>query len=307
MAAPEQVFDRGAMRRHQARAATRLAEHDFLFCEVATRVAERIGDINRHFPLAIELGGRAPAASRVLGQLAQVGIWISARGAPRGADLPGGTDDDGLGLVADEEWLPFAAGRADLVVCVLGLHWVNDLPGALTQIRRALKPDGLFMAALWGGETLGELREALLSAESEIEGGASPRVSPFVDVAQAGALLQRAGFTLPVADIDNLTVTYPDALALMRELRGMGEANAVGGRRKSFSRRDTLARAVAIYSERFGTADGRVPATFQAIYLTAWAPHASQQKPLAPGSATVSLAEALDTTEQPAGDKARPR
>ena len=307
MVAPEQVFDRGAVRRHQARAATRLAEHDFLFREVATRVAERIGDVNRRFPLAIELGSHAPATSRILGQLTQVGTWISAYGAPRGAGRPGGQEDGGLGLVADEEWLPFAEGRADLVVSVLGLHWVNDLPGALIQIRRALRPDGLFMAALWGGETLGELRQALLSAESEIEGGASPRVSPFVDVAQAGALLQRAGFALPVADLDSLTVTYPDALALMRELRGMGEANAVGARRKSFSRRNTLARAAAIYGERFGTADGRGPATFQVIYLTAWAPHASQQQPRRPGSAQTRLADALDTIEQPAGDKARPR
>jgi len=181
----------------------------------------------------------------------------------------------GLGVVADEEWLPFASARLDLVLSSLSLHWVNDLPGTLIQIRRALKPDGLFLAAMLGGETLRELRHALLEADLAKEGGASPRVSPFVDVRDAGDLLQRAGFVLPVADSDTLTVTYDDPLRLMRDLRGMGETNATHERRDRFSRRATFSRAADIYRQTFAAADGRVPATFQVIYLTGWTPRTS--------------------------------
>jgi len=195
--------------------------------------------------------------------------------------------------VADEEWLPFAGARLDLVVSAMGLHWVNDLPGALIQIRRALKPDGLFIAALPGGDSLIELRQALVRAESEIEGGASPRVAPFADIRDLGALLQRAGFALPVVDTDTLTATYADALALMRELRGMGESNVMTERRQGLTRRATLMAAAAHYREMFGAADGRVPATFQILYLTGWAPHESQQQALKPGQGEVSLAAAL--------------
>ena len=196
--------------------------------------------------------------------------------------------------IADAEALPFAAGSFDLVLSLLDLHWVNDLPGALAQIRHVLRPDGLFLGALLGGETLSELRAVLLAAEAEVSGGASPRVAPKVDLRDAGALLQRAGFALPVADADTLTVSYPNALALMRELRGMGEGNAVAGRSRRFTRRAVLLRAAALYEERFADADGRVPATFQVLYLTGWAPHDSQPRPLHPGSAQASLARALD-------------
>ena len=213
---------------------------------------------------------------------------------------------DGPRVRASEEALPFRDQSLDLVVSGLALHLVNDLPGALVQVRRALKPDGLFLAALLGGNTLGELRTALLAAEEELEGGASPRVAPFADVPDLGALLQRARFALPVVDADTVTVTYADPLALMREIRAMGAANALRSRRRVPLRRATLMRALAIYQQRFGLPNGRVPATFEIITLTAWAPHESQQQPLQPGTAKVRLADALGTVEQSAGDAAPP-
>lgn len=199
----------------------------------------------------------------------------------------------GTAVAGNEEALPFAEGAFDLVVSLFGFHWVNDLPGALVQLRRALKPDGLLLAAMPGGETLKELRQAFLEAETAVEGGVSPRVSPFVDVRTAGGLLQRAGFALPMVDVDSLTVSYENAFALMRDLRGMGEANALAGRRRSFSRRRTLFAMAETYAARHGGVEGRIPATFEVLYLTAWAPHESQPKPLAPGSAKASLADVL--------------
>ena len=296
------VFDRGAVRAHRERAAAGFAGHDFLVAEVAERLADRLADITRSFPLALNLGchtGQLSAALKSRGGIESlVQADLSEAMVRRAA---------GPRLVCDEERLPFAASSFDLVMSVLTLHWVNDLPGTLVQIRQVLKPDGLLLAAMLGGETLGELRQALVVAEIEEEGGASPRVSPFADLRDAGQLLQRAGLALPVVDSDTITVTYRDAFALMRELRGMGETNAVGGRRRSSSRRGTLTRAAAAYQEVFGDAQGRVPATYQVLYLTGWAPHESQQKPLRPGSARARLAEALGTEEIPAGDKARPK
>ena len=173
------------------------------------------------------------------------------------------------------------------------LHWTADLPGALVQLRRALRPDGLLLAAMLGGQTLVELRTALFEAELEQEGGVSPRVSPAIELGDAAALLQRAGYALPVADSETITVAYSDALALMRDLRCMGETNALSARRRSFLRRSTLARAALIYAERFAEPDGNIPATFEVLYLCGWAPHPSQPKPLPRGSATARLADAL--------------
>ncbi|HUI16345.1 MAG TPA: methyltransferase domain-containing protein [Alphaproteobacteria bacterium] len=292
------VFDRRLVRRRRERAAARLEQHDFLFREVAERLVDRLGDTKRRFSLALELGRRGPALGRLA--LGKSGIERLVALAPAHGLV---RDADATAVVADEEALPFADSSFDLILSSLALHWVNDLPGALIQACRALKPDGLFLAALFGGETLRELRAALLEAEIEVEGGAGPRVSPFADVRDAGSLLQRAGLALPVVDRDAITVTYPDALALMRDLRGMGETNAVAAQRRSFSRRATLLRAAAIYEERFAGPDGRVPATFEVIYLTGWAPHGSQQKALKPGSAAARLAAALDSEERPAGDK----
>jgi SAM-dependent methyltransferase len=204
--------------------------------------------------------------------------------------------------VADEELLPFRDGSLDLVVSALALQLVNDLPGTLIQIRRALKPDGLMIAALMGGRTLEELREAFVVAETETLGGASPRVAPFADVRDLGALLQRAGFALPVADSETLEVGYASPLHLMRDLRAMGWANVLVERRRAPLGKATLARAIAVYQERHGRPDGRVKATFEIVTLTGWAPHESQQKPLRPGSAAHRLADALSTTEHPSGD-----
>jgi SAM-dependent methyltransferase len=199
----------------------------------------------------------------------------------------------GLRVVADEEALPFGLDRLDLIVSCFSLHWVNDLPGTLAQIRHALKPDGLFLAAMPGGTTLSELRESLMRAELEVDGGAAPRVSPLVDVRDAGMLLQRAGFAMPIADVETVTVTYGHPLELIQELRAMGEANALAERRREPLRRDTLARACELYQERFADAQGRVPATFQLLILSGWKPDPSQPQPIRRGSGQVDLAAAF--------------
>ena len=306
------VFDRRAVRAHRERAARRFADHDFLFREAAERLAERLDDVARVFPRALDLGARTGVLAPLLSSRAGIETLIhcdlspammrAARARPCAKEGPRRAV-----VVADEEFLPFAEGSFDLIVSCLSLHWTNDLPGALLQARRALKPDGLFLATLLGGETLVELRQALLDAELAETGGAGPRVSPFADLRDAAALLQRAGFALPVADSDTITVEYENALDLMRDLRGMGEANAVVERRKDFSRRSTLLRAAALYEDRFGReGTGRMPATFQILTLTAWAPAADQPKPLKPGSAKLRLAEALDAVEMKAGERPPP-
>lgn len=293
------VFDRTLLRRRRGRAAAGWAAHDFLKREVCTALRERLDDIRHDFPRLLDLGSHGGELAAALAGRAGNDLSVRADLSPaflRGTPLPA--------VVADEEALPFAAGSFDLIASALSLHWVNDLPGALLQIRQALRPDGLFLAALAGGDTLTELRHCLLAAESELEGGASPRVSPYVDLRDAAGLLQRAGFALPVADIDRLTVLYPDALALMRELRGMGESNLVRERRRTPLRRATLLRAAAHYGEKFSDAEGRVRATFEIVYLHGWAPHDSQQKPLRPGAASQRLADVLGVREIPAGEKA---
>ena len=206
-------------------------------------------------------------------------------------------------ILADEEALPFADSSLDAVLSALSLHWVNDLPGALVQIRRALKPDGLFLGVMLGGETLVELRDVMTEAEIETVGGLSPHVSPFADVADLGGLLQRAGFALPVVDTEKLTVTYESVFDLFRDLRGMGETNALLERPRTPMRRETLLRAAALYAERFAGPDGRIPATFQFLWLTGWTPHTSQQTALRPGSAKNRLSDALDTEEWSTGDR----
>ena len=285
------------MKRQRDRAAVRLDEHDFLFREVAERLADRLLDITRRFPLALDLGchgGQIAAARQGRGGIESlVQCDLSTAMAARAAAAGGPT------VVADEETLPFAAGRFDLVLSNLSLHWVNDLPGALLQIRHVLKEDGLFLGAMLGGETLKELRECLVEAELAEEGGAGPRISPFADGRDAGALLQRAGFALPVVDIDTITVTYREPLRLLTDLRGMGETNAVAARRKGFTRRATLTRALALYDQRYRNSDGLLPATFQVVVMTAWRPHASQQSPLPRGTGQVSLAEVLKDDGSP--------
>lgn len=282
------VFNRRTVRQHRDRAAPDFAEHAFLIAEVAERLADRLDDVKRAFPLALDLGCHGGELGRALRGRGGVEALIQADLSPAFAGRAGAR-----ALAADEEALPIAPGSLDLVLSCLSLHWVNDLPGALVQVRRALKPDGLFLAALLGGETLKELRDALSEAEIAEEGGLSPRVSPFADVRDAGNLMVRAGFALPVMDTDTVTVSYPDPFKLMADLRGMGESNAVAGRRKGLTRRATLMRAADIYRDRHAGADGRVPATFQVIYLTGWAPAPDQPKALPPGSGESSLRDAL--------------
>ncbi|MBO9709232.1 MAG: methyltransferase domain-containing protein [Caulobacter sp.] len=296
------LFDRALLRARLDRAAPGFDAAAFLKARAAEDVVMRLEAILREFPVAVDLGARNGAFARALAESdarAKVGLLVETDLSPR--MLAG---REGVRVVADEERLPFGDETVDLAVSTLALHWTNDLVGALIQVRRALKPDGLFVGALFGGATLTELRQALLAAEDEITGGAFPRVSPFADTVDAAGLLQRAGFALPVADKDRVKVRYAHPIALLKDLRAMGETSVLIDRsRKPLSRR-VLFRALEIYQERFAEADGRVPATFEIITVTGWAPHERQQKPLRPGSAKMRLADALGTTEQSAGDKA---
>jgi NADH dehydrogenase [ubiquinone] 1 alpha subcomplex assembly factor 5 len=282
------IFDRRMLRRRRERAAPGFDAVDFLVREVALRLAERLNDVRRRFPLALELGCHTGQLAAALGVAAPVERLVQADLASAMVRRASGTR-----VVADEELLPFGAGRFDLVLSCFSLHWVNDLPGALAQIAHALKPDGLFLAALAGGTTLVELREALLRAELELEGGGALRVSPFVEVRDAGGLLQRAGLALPIADVETIRVTYDDPLKLISEVRRMGEANALVGEHRRPLRRGTLLRACEIYRELFGDAAGRVPATFQILMLSGWKPAPDQPQPLRRGSGQVNLARAL--------------
>ena len=296
------IFDRRLVRRHRDRTAAGLDRHDFLLRESAARLVDRLDDVTRRFSTALDLGCHGGEITAAIGDrvetLTQCDLSPAmARRAARNGRMT---------LAADEEWLPFAPESFDLVLSNLSLHWVNDLPGALLQIRQCLRPDGLFLAAMLGGETLSELRHSLMEAEIAESGGTGPRVSPFADLRDAGSLLQRAGFALPVVDGDRITAGYADLAALMRDLRGMGETNAVLARPRHPPRRATIARADEIYRRRFGSADGRLPATFQIIYLTGWTPHVSQQQPKRPGSAKSRLAEAFGVPERSAGERARP-
>ncbi len=275
-----------------------LGPERFLIDRVADELGERLAAVLRRFDVAVDLGTPTDAVRRVLAASGKVGRIVAAAPTATLGEAPL------LRVVADEEALPFADGSLDLVVSALALQFVNDLPGTLIQIRRALKADGLLLAALIGGDSLIELRQAFAAAESEIEGGVSPRVSPLADVRELGALLQRAGFALPVVDSDRLTVRYDSVLALMRDLRRMGATNVLSERRRSPLRRATLQCMTDIYAERFADPDGRLRATFEIGWLSGWAPHDSQQKPLKPGSAARRLADALGAQEIPAGEKA---
>ncbi|MFI4973583.1 MAG: methyltransferase domain-containing protein [Caulobacterales bacterium] len=302
MAAPPRLFDRALHRVRLERAAGLFSQADFLKRRAAGDLVERLETIQRQFSVAVDLGARTGSFAEMLaGSDARDKVGLLVESDLSAAML--GTRR-AVRLVADEERLPFADASLDLVVSSLALHWSNDLVGALIQIRRALKPDGLFLAAILGGATLTELRQALTQAELDVCGGAGPRVSPFADAFDAAALLQRAGFALPVADVDRVTVRYSHPLALMADLRRMGETNVLAEHSGRPLTRPILARMSEIYAERFAEADGRIVATFEILTLTGWAPHESQQKPLRPGSAKARLADVLGVTEQSAGEKA---
>ena len=287
------VFDRLLQRRRRPRAAA-LSPENFLLEHVAGELADRLSVVLRRFEIGIDLGTPGDAVRASLRRIGSVATIVGADVIVRPKPF----------VIADEEALPFGDAAVDLVVSGLGLQFVNDLPGALTQIRRALKPDGLFLAALLGGETLTELRQAFAAAESEIEGGVSPRVAPFADLRQLGALLQRAGFALPVTDVERVTVRYDSAFDLMRDLRRMGATNPLVARRRAPLRRQTLLQMADIYARRFADGDGRIRATFDIVWLAGWAPHPDQQQPLKPGSAKTRLADALGTREISADEKA---
>ena len=300
-ASPPILFDQALLRRRLDRAARRDDFAGFLRDRTAEDTVERLLTILRQFPVAVEIGSRDGALARAFAAEAGLGsirtlvqldpcLALARRGSP-------------LGLVGDAEQLPFADESVDLVVSLLALHWTNDLVGALIQVRRILKPDGLFIGALFTGSTLTELRQSLLQAEDEVTGGASPRVSPFADGPDLAGLAQRAGLALPVVDIDRICVRYAHPLRLMADLRAMGETSVLAGHSRRPLRREVLARACQIYQERFSEPDGRVRATFEISTLTGWAPHPDQQKPLRPGSAKVRLADALGVRERSFGDE----
>jgi SAM-dependent methyltransferase len=299
MSEDSRLFDRKLLRTRRARFAHEVEARGFLLDHVAREIAERIELMLRPFPLALDLGAYHGVLGKKVAELPSVGAMLYAESAfafaamcPRPA------------LVCDEDALPIKAASLSLAVSGLALHRVNDLPGALIQIRRALRPDGLFMAALLGAGALIELRQALLAAEAEAESGASPRISPFGDVREYGALLQRAGFALPVTDSETLMLRYANPRKVMRAVRALGGGNVLLARSRKPLARHTLERAEQLYRERYGMPDGSVKASFEIVYLSGWAPDPSQQKPLKPGSAAQRLADALDTTEQSAGDKA---
>jgi len=267
------LFDRALLRMRQDRA-LRVGPAAFLLDRIAEDMEERLRAVLRDFSDVADIWTpgevlRKPSRDRFK-SISQIGMHD-----------------------AEAETLPFQPESLDLAVSGLAFQFVNDLPGVLTQIRRALRPDGLLLAALIGGDTLTELRQSFAAAEAECEGGVSPRVAPFADLRDVGALLQRAGFALPVTDVDRIVVRYDSAFALMQDLRRMGATNILAERRRTPTRRATMLRMAQIYGERFADPDQRIRATFDVIWLSGWAPHESQQKPLKPGSAKASLAEAV--------------
>jgi SAM-dependent methyltransferase len=299
---PPLIFDRMLLRARRQRG-LRSGPETFLLDQVADELAHRLRLVLRKFGVAVDLGTPAAAVRTAVMRDGAVGAMIAIDPMIAAMPASGGGTAASLRVAADEEALPFGDGTLDLVVSGLCLQAVNDLPGVLVQIRRALKPDGLFLAALLGGDTLTELRQSFAEAESELDGGVSPRVAPFADVREMGALLQRAGFALPVADVDRITVRYASPFRLLRDLRCMGAANPLVERRRVPLRRATLVRAMEVYAERFADPDGKVRASFDVVWLSGWSPHESQQQPLRPGSAKQRLADALGTTEIGVGEK----
>jgi SAM-dependent methyltransferase len=298
---PPRLFDRQLLARRRNRAAPKLADYNFLVRRAFEDMCDRVDSITRDFDRAAILGG-GPGLVDELGThpaAAKIG-WLTQ--SDLAADVAASLDAPALCL--DEEALPFAEESLDLVLAPWGLHWTNDLPGALVQINHALKPDGFFAAALLGGSTLTELRQCLMTAESELTGGAAARVSPYAGTFDMAALLQRAGFAMPVADVDRVTVRYDNAFALMNDLRGMGETSILADRPQKPASRALFVRTAQLYAEKFADPNGRIRASFDIIHAAGWAPHPDQPKPKRPGSATHRLADALGVQEKSLGEKA---
>ncbi len=296
MSSPPRLFDRSLLARRLDRAAAGFAQAHFLRDRAIEDLIETLSAINRRFDRALDIGARDGAFGRAIAETqvaGKIGLLIEGELSPLLSQQQSGS----ARLIMDEENLPFGDDSLNLVVSTLALHAANDLPGVLVQIRRALRPDGLFIASLFGGETLKELRACLMEAELEVRGGYGPRVAPFAEAPDLIDLIKRIGFAMPVVDSDRVTVTYDHPLALMRDLRAMGEGNSLFERPRTGLNRAILARASALYFERFSDAEGRITATFEIITLSGWKPHESQQKPLRPGSAKTRLADALGVKE----------
>ncbi|MCI4646004.1 MAG: methyltransferase domain-containing protein [Hyphomonadaceae bacterium] len=297
---PPLVFDRARHIAFRDRAAPHFGQYDFLKQRVSSEMIERLADSAHRFPKALDLGSHTGTLAWKLGDCAQVDTVTCFDASPAMAEA---TRQGGFEAVsAAGETLPFEEKSFDLVASALSLHWVNDLPGQLIQIRRMLKPDGLFLGAYFGAGTLAELRTCLMEAESELTGGASPRVSPLPGLQDSAALLQRAGFALPVADMDHVTVRYETPFKLLEDLRGMGEQAAFAAGGRPLSRR-VLMRMAELYARDHMDSDGRVRASFEIIWLSGWAPAPGQPQPKRPGSATASLAKAVGSVEKSAGEK----
>lgn len=281
---PNSIFDRSLLKKRRARAAPHFADYDFLKREACEQLADRLQDMARSFPLALDLGCHSGQMLQTLKDRGNIQRLVQADICPKMI-----TQTVGERIICDEEWLPFSDNSFDLVLSAWNLHWVNDLPGALIQIRRILKPDGLFLAVLPGAHSLRELRMSIADIQAQQTGGISPHVAPFIEVRDAGNLLSRAGFALPVVDSDTLTITYEHALMLMHDLRGMGENNMMIEQNKRIPSRDFFAQIAAHYAQHFNNNEGRINATMELITLTAWAPHASQQQPASRGSGQINL------------------
>lgn len=289
----DRIFDHELLRQRRLRALAAFEPgSDFLVRRVAEDMADRLAVVERHFDHPVLVHGGLPHAAQ---QMQAIGKTAEFRYIDL-CEVPG--VDVERQVLAEPDHVPLQPASVDLVVSPLALQLTNDTPGVLVQMRRALKPDGLLLAATLGAGTLGELRESLLAAESELIGGASARVHPFADIRDYGGLLQRAGFALPVVDIDEIVVRYADMFALLRDLRAMGMTSILSGRSRKPLSKNVFLRAAQIYAERFSDADGRIRASFSVIHLSGWAPHENQQKPLKPGSAKTRLADALKTPER---------
>lgn len=298
---PSLIFDRQLIRRRRERAAATISRHDFLLKNIAQYLLERLDDIRRPFDTVLDLGCHHGILGRMLLEKRPSCTLVSCDPSLAMLALAGGT-----GVVADEEYLPFQPDSFDLIISNLSLHWVNDLPGTLLQIKNCLKPDGFFLGSVVGGDSLCELRRCLFEAELDLHGGACARVSPFITLRDAAGLLQRAGFAIPVADVDTMTLLYSSLFQLCADIRGCGHSNAVIERSRVPTSRSLILAAAERYQKLHAEADGRLPVTCQIVYLSGWKPHLSQQQPLRPASAAHRLAQALNAREQVTSDPVRP-
>lgn len=281
------IFNRDLLMLRRDKSSSQFEKHSFLLKEVTERLLDNLGDIKRDYQKILNIGGHHQLMQQYFENAFLIDQDLSFHKI---------SPFNNPAIQADEELLPFKKSSLDLIFCALNLHWVNDLPGALVQIFNSLKPDGLFIGAAFGGETLYELRTSMMKADIERLGGIRPHTSPLMDVRDAGGLLQRAGFTLPVVNTERITVTYSDSFKLMKELKGMGENNALIKGYKGLTTAAHMMKVAEIYAQDFANEDGRIPVTFDILYFQGWSPHVSQQKPLKPGSAKMSLKDALGKT-----------